>query len=184
MPTLKGLTMAEMERIKHCQGCVHLGMVGGGFGCCDYIFHAGKRRPCPFGDGCTVKQIGKRKRAYTVTHIKNGLPRERKPGSGVYERQLKWDAEKGRELYEAGVPLRQIAAEVGLNHDSLRKYAKRKGWVRPEGHFASWDTELGRLLYESGVPAAEISKRLGISPEALRAAARRRSWKRKRGNET
>lgn len=39
----------------HCKGCIYLGCVGGGMGCCNYIFIEGKRRPCPPGKECTVK---------------------------------------------------------------------------------------------------------------------------------
>lgn len=42
-----------------CKGCIYLGTAGS-FGCCDYIFKVGKRRPCPHGKGCTVKETMKR----------------------------------------------------------------------------------------------------------------------------
>lgn len=178
------LSPSEQKRAAACKGCMYLG-IAGPYVCCDYIFVEGHRRPCKFGEGCTVKKAGRRRRAYTVKLKSLGLERVdrqtagttgRKPGSGIYERQLKWDVEKGKRLYEAGRPLREIAAEVGLNYDSFRKFAKRRGWTRPDGYFGEWDTETGRVLYESGVPVEEISKQLGVSVSALYAAARRRGW--------
>ena len=44
-----------------CKGCIYFGVVGD-YGCCNYIFMADKRRPCPPGKGCTVKVALKRKR--------------------------------------------------------------------------------------------------------------------------
>lgn len=36
-------------------GCVYRGIVQGSLPCCNYIFMEDKRRPCPPGEGCTVK---------------------------------------------------------------------------------------------------------------------------------
>ena len=43
-----------------CAGCVYFGWVSY-MGCCNYFLKTGKRRPCPPGKDCTVKQ--KRKKA-------------------------------------------------------------------------------------------------------------------------
>lgn len=45
-----------------CKGCIYMGWIGGYLGCCNYIFMAGKPRPCPPGKGCTVKETKKRGR--------------------------------------------------------------------------------------------------------------------------
>lgn len=54
-----------------CHGCVHYVPISLNYGeneqkntrYCNYIGHSGgHRRPCPFGEGCTVKETGKRKR--------------------------------------------------------------------------------------------------------------------------
>ena len=37
-----------------CKGCYYLTQAGG-YGCCNYIFMEGHRRPCPPGKACTVK---------------------------------------------------------------------------------------------------------------------------------
>lgn len=46
----------------NCATCFYHGKCGGMI-CCDYLFKTGQRRPCPPGDGCTVK-VAYRKRAY------------------------------------------------------------------------------------------------------------------------
>lgn len=43
---------------KHpCTGCVHFYGAYENNRCCNYLFDTGKRRPCPPGEGCTVKYI-------------------------------------------------------------------------------------------------------------------------------
>lgn len=44
-----------------CKGCIYLAYLNGYLGCCDYIFKVGKRRPCPPGKDCTVKEMKRRK---------------------------------------------------------------------------------------------------------------------------
>lgn len=39
----------------YCNGCVYKGVVGGNTPCCNYIFMEDRMRPCPPGEGCTVK---------------------------------------------------------------------------------------------------------------------------------
>ena len=39
-----------------CSGCAYLGWIAGYIGYCSYMFKTDKRRPCPPGKGCTVKQ--------------------------------------------------------------------------------------------------------------------------------
>lgn len=49
---------------KFCHDCVYMGVVESGYiPMCNYIFMEDKRRPCPPGEGCTVKKIGKYKKA-------------------------------------------------------------------------------------------------------------------------
>lgn len=47
----------------HCGGCIHLTEVcwGGLSMACYYRINTGKKRPCPAGKGCTVKETGERK---------------------------------------------------------------------------------------------------------------------------
>ena len=45
-----------------CKGCVFCGYLNGqNLFVCNYFLATNKRRPCPAGSGCTVKQKGKKK---------------------------------------------------------------------------------------------------------------------------
>ncbi len=44
-----------MASDSYCNGCIYKGLVNGNAPCCNYIFMEDKRRPCPPGEGCTVK---------------------------------------------------------------------------------------------------------------------------------
>ena len=49
----------------YCDNCVYSGAITGlSVRCCNYFLATGKRRPCPPGEGCTVKvgREGKRRR--------------------------------------------------------------------------------------------------------------------------
>ena len=50
--------IAKMQ--KNCKGCIYYGESSK---MCDYIEIMGHRRPCPPGDKCTVKVMGRKKRA-------------------------------------------------------------------------------------------------------------------------
>ena len=53
---------------KYCDACVYRKVFTGGWlPYCDYLCMVGKRRPCPAGDGCTVRVTRRvyRKRALT-----------------------------------------------------------------------------------------------------------------------
>ena len=45
----------------YCNGCIYLGYATGDMKLCEYMLRTDKRRPCPAGTGCTVKQKGERK---------------------------------------------------------------------------------------------------------------------------
>lgn len=54
-----------------CEGCIHAVSVAKSKGlngrtyelkCCNYILDTGRKRPCPPGKDCTVKEIGDRKK--------------------------------------------------------------------------------------------------------------------------
>lgn len=44
-----------------CGDCYYVGHIGWKTYCCDYYLITGTRRPCPAGEDCTVKLIGKRR---------------------------------------------------------------------------------------------------------------------------
>ena len=49
------------DSYKYCRNCTYgQAVCNGVYVMCNYFLETGKRRPCPGGDGCTVKQIGKK----------------------------------------------------------------------------------------------------------------------------
>lgn len=55
---LKSCGQAEIEKWRWCRGCKYLSSAGCS-GCCDYLLMTGKRRPCPIGKDCTVREYKK-----------------------------------------------------------------------------------------------------------------------------
>lgn len=53
---------------EYCRGCIYDQRVSGDH-CCNYINEVGVR-PCPAGDGCTVRKYGKKKK-YELENIGN-----------------------------------------------------------------------------------------------------------------
>ena len=47
--------MKEKSGREYCRGCVHFRGHTSFDRCCNYIFDTQHRRPCPPGEGCTVK---------------------------------------------------------------------------------------------------------------------------------
>lgn len=49
---------------KACVGCVYnADLASFRYGYCNYIFVENKPRPCPAGKGCTVREVGRKKRS-------------------------------------------------------------------------------------------------------------------------
>ncbi len=47
-----------------CRGCQYFNVLSDGTTkLCEYILQTGRRRPCPPGRGCTVKETGKKQKA-------------------------------------------------------------------------------------------------------------------------
>lgn len=73
-----------------CRGCDHLhdeSHVGASTVCCVYILHTGHRRPCPAGEGCTVKSVrGRPRMKYTGNggdyEALSGIRTDRRRGGG------------------------------------------------------------------------------------------------------
>lgn len=47
-----------------CNGCIFKGSCNGGMPMCEYFLITDKRRPCPAGTGCTVKQTGRKRQKW------------------------------------------------------------------------------------------------------------------------
>lgn len=76
---------------EYCDGCSFRYMIGGAFvRCCNYYFVTNQRRPCPAGDGCTVRMARKedQKREHT--------PEEK---AAFLEKQREKQREKNRKYY-------------------------------------------------------------------------------------
>lgn len=43
------------QKAGNCSDCVYCGWLTGVIPYCDYLFRTNQRRPCPPGEGCTVK---------------------------------------------------------------------------------------------------------------------------------
>lgn len=75
---------------KFCHDCVYMGVAGNGYiPMCNYIFIEDKRRPCPPGEGCTVKLTDK--------EVKKKKAQKRKELS--IEQKQRY-AQKSKEWYE------------------------------------------------------------------------------------
>lgn len=63
--------MAEKVRYpdKDCKGCCHYRCGNGWLYVCSYIFDVGKRRPCPPGKDCTVKETERKTRSGSVEKL-------------------------------------------------------------------------------------------------------------------
>lgn len=58
----------------NCDNCVYRGTITGTTHYCRYYLVTGERRPCPPGDGCTVKvgrEVKRRKKKEETDHGKN-----------------------------------------------------------------------------------------------------------------
>lgn len=89
----------QARRVAHCKGCEFLSMSTLS---CDYLLITKKRRPCPAGEGCTVK---------SATGV---------GGKGKLDRDKRIP-----ELYNAGKNDAEIARETGYHIGSIRNWRKR-----------------------------------------------------------
>ena len=93
-----------------CLRCIYFGL---STRTCDYILIEGHRRPCPPGDGCTVRRTRK----------------------DMNMRTPKWDTELGRLLWLEGKSDGEIADELHIPTSSVTSYRRRhweKQFIRKE----------------------------------------------------
>ena len=57
-----------------CRGCFYYGGNSDAVKCCSYFLTTGIRRPCPPGEGCTVKKTKQQVKAEAIAraHVKKG----------------------------------------------------------------------------------------------------------------
>lgn len=87
-----------------CLRCIYFGL---STKTCDYILLEGHRRPCPPGDGCTVRRTRK----------------------DLNVRKPKWDTELGRLLWLEGKSDGEIADELHIPTSSVTSY-RRRHWEK------------------------------------------------------
>ena len=92
-----------------CKGCAYAVYLSGAW-CCDYLQIVGHRRPCPPGEGCTVRK------AANVT----------KKGSAFMKRR-EWDTEKAKTLYDQKLTDTEIAGEVGATASAVAYWRRGLG---------------------------------------------------------
>lgn len=92
-----------------CKGCAYAVYLSGAW-CCDYLQIAGHRRPCPPGEGCTVRK------AANLT----------KKGSAFMKRRG-WDTEKAKTLYDQKLSDAEIAGEVGTTASAVAYWRRGLG---------------------------------------------------------
>jgi uncharacterized protein YjcR len=81
----------------------------------------------------------------------------------------KYDWEKARKLYDAGMSDARIAKELGCQNETVGKWRHREGLkVNKDERQKMFDWELGRKLYEEGKNDAQIAKELGCTDKAVR----------------
>lgn len=101
-------------------------------------------------------------------------PANRKAGEGYGGRPIKWDTEKGLQLWLEGKTLAEIAKEVGSSQTAVSHHATRywshlkdqraKMEAKPRG----WDKEKAYRLYCEGATDPAIAAAVGVHTETVR----------------
>lgn len=92
-----------------CKGCAYTVLLSGVW-CCNYLQITGRCRPCPPGEGCTVRK------AANLT----------KKGSAFMKRRG-WDTEKAKTLYDQKLSDAEIAGEVGATASAVAYWRRGLG---------------------------------------------------------
>lgn len=92
-----------------CKGCAYAVLLSGAW-YCDYLQITGHCRPCPSGEGCTVRK------AANLT----------KKGSAFMKRRG-WDTEKAKALYDQKLSDTEIAGKVGATASAVAFWRRGLG---------------------------------------------------------
>ena len=92
-----------------CKGCAYAVYLSGAW-CCNYLQINGRCRPCPPGEGCTVRK------AANLT----------KKGSAFMKRR-EWDTEKAKALYDQKLSDVEIAGRVGATASAVAYWRRSLG---------------------------------------------------------
>lgn len=130
-----------------CKGCAYAVYLSGAW-CCDYLQIAGHRRPCPPGEGCTVRKVA------NLT----------KKGSTFMKRR-EWGTEKAKTLYDQKLSDVEIAGEVGATASAVAYW--RRGLGLPANLERHPPSQPLALLTKKG--PVELSVEMGGRAFTLRA---------------
>jgi len=64
------------KRNDPCRGCFYYGGNNDACRCCSYFLITGIRRPCPAGEGCTVKKTKQQVKAEAIARAKKGKKKD------------------------------------------------------------------------------------------------------------
>ena len=92
-----------------CKGCAYAVYLSGAW-CCDYLQIVGHRRPCPPGEGCTVRK--------TANLTKKG---------SAFMKRREWDTEKAKALYDQKQSDVEIAGRVGATASAVAYWRRGLG---------------------------------------------------------
>ena len=106
-----------------CKGCAYAVRLSSAW-CCDYLLMTGHCRPCPPGEGCTVRK-------------EDDLT---KKGS-VFMKQREWDTERAKALYDQKLSDAEIAGKVGATASTVAFWRRGLGLPANPGRYPSLQEE-------------------------------------------
>jgi len=122
----------QIERFRHCMGCIHLRQAGGSYLVCCYLLHTGQKRPCPFGHCCPVKEVPdgfKFPDGYLEWCDEiDSREVEARRVPGKRGREATWDTEYGRALFDRGFSIAEISVIIGVPRSTVTNYATQHMW--------------------------------------------------------
>ena len=139
---------------KYCDACVYRKVFTGGWHpYCDYLCMVGKRRPCPAGDGCTVRVTRRVYRKRALTEEEKAQREERKRGRNretkrrsyqkhreeILARQKQWQKEHREQLnaysreYRKRRKEREMVSDRSIGCDAIDPCAGQFDPGREEG---------------------------------------------------
>lgn len=127
----------------YCNGCIYQGYATGDLKLCEYMLRTEKRRPCPAGTGCTVKQVGERTKAWREENDETWIAKQQRkkkpipPKHEVYHKQCPvcgkiFETGKSNKLYCC----EDCAVKAKIQKDATRQTVYRSKKTRAVYHRA------------------------------------------------